>query len=556
MKRTFLLTVILALAFLATETVYGQDYVAPPVTISKEKIKMDGKVFFSHVVLEKQTLYSISKAYGVTVDQIFEANPALKETGLKKNSIILIPANDERTDREIRKDEERQERKEARKSREKEKQNYIIHTVRWYEDLNVISEKYGVPVQAIMEANGLKGRKLSNRQKLRIPLSSQETAVCSESDTMDIVQKADTIQSGPAVPDTSIPVEIKVQDRISAIILMPFNASGEKRNESCMDFYCGALLAARELGENGLEIDLSIYDTGNGTIPVTQSRLDMTDIVIGPLASGGLETVASKVSSGTFVISPLDHKAESLAEKYQNFIQVPSSGKSQLLDLAEWISGEMTGDDRIVVIHEKSLAGSENADMISGMLTDRGMKFSRFSYSILEGRNILDTLSALMTRTAMNRIIVASESEAFANDVIRNLNLLIHNKYRITLYSTSKIRSFETTDIDNLHNASLHVSTSYYIDYDRKDVQDFLLKYRAFFNTEPSAFSYQGYDIMKYFSGMISRYGDMWPSMLEREKADMLQSDFEFRKFPEGGYSNCGVRRIIYGTDYSIIEVK
>ena len=60
----------------------AQEYVAPPVEVSDQKVRKDGKVFYSHVVLERQTLYSISKAYNVTQEEVFEANPGLKETGL------------------------------------------------------------------------------------------------------------------------------------------------------------------------------------------------------------------------------------------------------------------------------------------------------------------------------------------------------------------------------------------------------------------------------------------------------------------------------------------
>ena len=69
----------------------AQEYVAPPVTISKDKVKIDGKVFYSHIVMEKQTLFSISKAYNVTVDDIYRHNPTVKVNGLRKNDIIIIP---------------------------------------------------------------------------------------------------------------------------------------------------------------------------------------------------------------------------------------------------------------------------------------------------------------------------------------------------------------------------------------------------------------------------------------------------------------------------------
>ena len=92
MRRLWILTVTLCL--LPVFGMQAQEYTQTPVTISKEKVRgSDGNVYYSHVVLDKQTLFSISKAYGVTIEEIYDANPAanLRTEGLKKNAIILIP---------------------------------------------------------------------------------------------------------------------------------------------------------------------------------------------------------------------------------------------------------------------------------------------------------------------------------------------------------------------------------------------------------------------------------------------------------------------------------
>ena len=75
----------------ASPELRAQAYEPVPVTVSTEKVTVNGKVFLSHAVQERQTLYSIAKAYGVSVDDIYEANPTLQRTGLLKGSIILIP---------------------------------------------------------------------------------------------------------------------------------------------------------------------------------------------------------------------------------------------------------------------------------------------------------------------------------------------------------------------------------------------------------------------------------------------------------------------------------
>ena len=59
---------------LVGNTAHAQEYEAPAVEISEQKVKIDGKIYYSHIVLEKQTLYSISKAYNISVEDIYEAN--------------------------------------------------------------------------------------------------------------------------------------------------------------------------------------------------------------------------------------------------------------------------------------------------------------------------------------------------------------------------------------------------------------------------------------------------------------------------------------------------
>ena len=556
----------LALGFLILFNSPGslaQDYTAPQVTVSREKTRMGGKLYYSHIVLEKQTLYSISKAYGVPVEAIYDANPGLKESGLKKNAVILIP------------DTTAVPPAEAPKKKKKDKsddEGYITHTVRWYEDLDVISEKYGVPVEAIMEANGLKGRKLKNRQKLRIPSDPQLFSGAE--------QGKDQAQSGATDPEaTDMPASVEDatgqasgtgnsgtipllrKNSVEISLMLPLNARDSTAgSRSNMDFYCGSLLAARQLGKEGVNIDLNVYDVSDGQLHITEERLRKSDVVIGPVSYGDLGRLMSITPNTTYVVSPLDHRAEQLTKSYRNFIQVPASYSTQYEDLARWVKEERTPHDSVLVIYEKGVRDKSNIITLTRGLDDNGISYRTFSYSILEGRDIINSLRDCMTMTGKNHLVIASESEAFVNDVVRNINLMIHEKYDVSLYASSKIRGFETIEVENLHNANLHVSTSYYIDYDRKEVQDFIMEYRALFNTEPTPFAFQGYDITMYFAEMCSRYGNGWPSVIPLEEEEMLQSGFRFSRVFVGeseiGFANTAVRRLVYGPDYTVILSK
>ena len=555
MKNRFPAVLAIGLLIIVCQTDYSraQDYTAPQVTVSKEKTKMGGKLYYSHIVLEKQTLYSISKAYGVSLDDIYSANPGLKETGLKKNAVILIP------DLTVKEQEKGRKKKAG-----KEEDKYTVHTVRWYEDLDVIAEKYDVTVESIMELNNLKGRKLKNRQKLRIPSATEVSAA-----------EPDAAAQGPIVPATSgdvqnVSPENRTTTGISSSILPLFRknsvdislllplAAGDSTSgsRSNMDFYSGALLAARQLGKEGVGIDLSVYDVADEQMHITEERLKSSDVVIGPVSAGDLGRLLASAPNSTYIVSPLDHRAEPLALSYKNFIQAPSSSTAQYADLANWIREEKSPHDTVIIIHEKGIKDRTGINTLTHGLKGNGIGFQTFSYNILEGRDIPDSLRSRMTLTARNHLMIASESEAFVNDVIRNINRMVHEKYDVAVYASSKIRGFDTIEGANLHNVNLHVSASYYIDYDQKEVQDFIMDYRALFNTEPTPFAFQGYDIILYFAGICSKYGNAWPAMLPLEEEELLQSGFRFSRVVVGqsevGFANTAIRRITYGPDYSV----
>ena len=172
---------------------------------------------------------------------------------------------------------------------------------------------------------------------------------------------------------------------------------------------------------------------------------------------------------------------------------------------------------------------------------------------MLEGRNIASTIENGASERGATRLVAASESEAFVSDVVRNANLLAmrsNRKSDIILYGLSKIRSFDTIELEYLHNTNLHVAISYYVDYDSPAVQKFLMSYRALFNTEPGPFAFQGYDTAYNFIRMCSRYGRRWPDRLSGQYIRGLQSNFSFER--REGHVNQAVRRVVYGPDFSI----
>jgi len=560
------LLLVLALTATLPATVAAQEYVAAPVEISKETVKRDGKLYYAHVVQEKQTLFSIAKVYGVTLNDIYEANAAtnLKEEGLKKNSIILIPKVDSAQPSATPAPAATTPPSAAPEPKEEE---YTLHTVRWYENIDDIAAKYGVTADQIQQYNALPSRKLKIRQKIRIPKAGAKmpaapaatvTEKPAEPVTETVAKETAAEPSQTASQKESGWIDWSIfskKTKVNAALVLPMLRGG-KPVESYMDFYCGVLLAVRDLGLEGISTELSVYDMAGGKAPVTVERLKESDLVIGPVSKADVTTLLQLDSPGTPVISPLDQKVSTLVESNASLIQAPASHYAQYVNLVEWMDEERHSGDKVVVISEKGATASTASSTIKNALAARNIPFTPFTYSILEGRNISGSLSGTLSGSGVNRIIVATESEAFANDVVRNLNLLGHNRFNIVMYAPSRIRSFETVDVESLHNLSLHVCAAYYIDYSDQRVKDFLLEYRALYKTEPTQYAFQGYDIAYFFIKNCQKNGNGWLRSLDKEKGQMLQSDFLMVRNGLGGYINHAVRRIVYEPDYSVKLVR
>lgn len=580
------------------DTSHAQAYQATPVTVSTEKVRIGGKLYYSHKVLEKQTLYSISKAYGATIEDIIKANPSIGEKGehLRAGTVLLIPAEPS----------EAQDRKTSSKTADTvktaaqappgtpEKSNdtgdddkdegrfdwadYSIHTVKWYENLQSIARKYGMSEELLVEFNGLESTVLRKRQKIKIPDAEfiprlqamiesgkkndmpadealAESPAVTAADTVAAAQPVDGLY---VVPDPDAPV------RIALVLPLDCIFEGSGGNTNYMDFYSGALVAAKNMSEKGVSIELNVIDTqeyNNASEIAESGRLDGSDYVIGPVHAKQIQEILPLCKSkGIDIVSPLDPKAAEYLENETGLIQVPLSADNQYEDIAAWIQEE--GDFPCTVLVLAEVGGESTVaemEKATGALQGKNIDYKVFSYNILQGRGVEQSIGRYFDSLKTNRVIIASENEAFVNDAVRNLNTLrTINKYDIHAYGTARLRGFETIEPEHFHNINMHLSMAYYVDYGDPETMEFLREYRALFNAEPTPFAFQGYDIFTFFTAAAAIQKQNVTTMLEDiPTARLLQSDMKFRRETDGygrigGYENTAARRIVYGDNYSI----
>ncbi len=584
MKYRLLQAIAMSLIIMNGTELYAQVYQVPPVVVSKDKVRSsNGTLCYSHFVPEKQTLYSISKAYGVTLEEIYAVNPGLKQNGIKKNSIILIPVKDKLPDPEeiteqttlesaesgqveekqqISKKIQEVEKNPAEKGNDvtaapqknKQQKDYIIHRVKWFENIDDIALKYQIPADYILQFNGLKGKKVKARMKLKIPTEYQPEDFLA---TKEIIsEENEEVNSQNEEYEENDGKErdwFNSKKDISILLNLPFNAEGNP-NKNSMDLYSGFLLGIKDLDNTVTNIDLSVYDCAK-KLPLTPGRVSQSQMIFGPISSSQLEELAMLQTGSNMLISPLDPRAEKLAGNFTNFIQAPPCSDAQIQDLTKWVSADLKPEDNVITIYEKNNS-SKHITNFNDIIMQSDLNSKFFSYTILEGRNLNSRLDNELTKNGTNRIIINSENEAFVNDVIRNLNILLHKKNQIVIYCTSKVKSFETIDVENLHNLNAHMTASYHIDYEEPETKKFVLAYRALYGSEPSQYAFQGYDLATYFIGLYTRYGAKWHKHLKSHPVQLRQVTFDFRKTENGSYLNYGTRRFIYEDNYKIRMIK
>jgi LysM repeat protein len=158
---------VIVLVIAGLSFVCGQVLASPQDSIGVENI--NGQLYVIHKVAKGETLYSISRRYKATMNDIVDATPEVKK-GLMAGMTIRVPYQ-----------------KKAAPKKGK------IHTVAKGETLYSISRIYGVTYQQLMQWNDLPGTDIKIGQRLAIggPVEEKPENYYKEGRTVHIVQQGE-----------------------------------------------------------------------------------------------------------------------------------------------------------------------------------------------------------------------------------------------------------------------------------------------------------------------------------------------------------------------------
>lgn len=386
-----------------------------------------------HEVKRGETLYGISKAYGVPVDELIRLNPSARD-GVRSGQVLIIP------------DGESSETNGSGESRSRASQAVratagTTHTIAKGESLYRIARENGVTVEDILRANpDLDALNYSSGTVIIIPSSSQAAA--------ESVAAAEPARPEPA-PDYTVPAfetaaeevvpeedafediayedvaggtateEIAETATYNIAVMLPLMLTDEnppRTADMFTDFYKGMLLAADVFSEDSdVRFNIRAYDSGSGLDSVTKFMADPeirnAHVIVAPQDEKQFEYIVSNIGSDTtFILNLFATRSEEYASN-RSVIQANIPRESMYAKAIDAFMAENAGRTPVFLSRVGGTADKEDfANELKARLSDASVPYREIVYkSVLTDED----LSGLSDDAAYVFVPLASSRSEF-----------------------------------------------------------------------------------------------------------------------------------------------
>ncbi len=571
------LSVILKVNHKTEVTVNVGEVLRIPVVDSKTAVapmlvKKEDDQFIYHVIKKKDTFFSLSKKYDLSIDVLKKANPNVGNV-LSLGSVFMVPKGIEK------------EKKVIVQTHPKHDKKYYYHVIQKGDTESAIARKFFMKLRKFRKLNPqLKGKALTIGSWVRIPryLVPPEYFIEKpvEKDTIveEIEENKLVVKEVVERPLSQqkirialfLPLYLEANDTINEIVtykdtLRIVNERNTRtvfpKSHNFIRFYQGILLAVDSLQKEGLSVDLHVFDTERKPERVQRilSGIQYTDLdfIIGPVYSNTFSLVAGFAQKrGIPIISPLSPK-NSLLKTNPFVIQLNTSIESVCGRISDYVGSDLEMKNLIVVHPDRyqHLSEYQLVKDIERQLFEKGeyWKNDEMSYRKISFEEYgLFGIERILSDTCENVILLPSTKQPYVENIISNLNVL-SQRFAIRLMGFPVWQRYNSLESELFYNLNLSILTPYHIDYKEEKIENFVSSFRTKFKCEPNDFSFRGFDLCRYFTKAVSQYGNHFPDHLSELQIDLLQSHFDFKRVNAfGGLENQGVHFVNYSRDFKI----
>lgn len=593
MNKISIYVLTLCLSFCSV-SLYSQNNKARIITTNE----LNDNIFY-HTIERGQTVYSIATMYGVTVDDIYRLNPESRES-IKAGATLKIPQRDAGT-----------------APMGKAEDNFLYHTIQPKETLYSLSIRYAVPGTNIIEANpGLSTSTFTIGKTIRIPATPIETLPTKEvkSVTKEIeytiakketmyricrkfnISSTELIKRNPELKNgvkagmvIKIPVETKETvtetapvmherdvnallstpkkiERVNMIkvaLLLPFmtnEAKPSSNTQRFIEYYEGLLLAVDSLRNSGCSIELSVFDTSNGTKKVKEilkeDVLKEANLIIGAVQNDQIAPVAEFAEKNNIkYVIPFTSKNDDVLSN-ANIFQV-NTPHSYLYAKASQAGCDLFANDNIILL--KVPGTEEKTDFVKalqGEMKQRNISWRELTYS---SETFPIEMEAMLSTDKRSVIIPTSGSLEALNKLKAPLRMLAETKpeYNITMFGYPEWQTYTNECLDDFFALNTYIYSFFYADNLSPEVSDFYSKYKTWYsktliNIFPK-YGILGFDTGMFFFDAIRKYGSNFENNLDNIRYKGIQTCFDFERVNNwGGFINTSTFIVHYQSDYNV----
>ena len=238
---------------------------------SKKSPKKSKRLFRSYKVAKGDTMYSIARLFEISVTTLIEDNANIDPAQIKVGDIIYVRRDQIGTVTEQQNREHLDNQQKAMNSVASDQYSY--HVVHQGETAESIAQRFDTKVKTLLELNGFDSRD-SIREGLiiKVPKPKSGTALPQQPAQGQQPQE----QTTPVVtePEAEVVEDVRFRalypDTRAEVALMLPLGTRERANQNYVDFYQGFLLAADSLRLEGYESHIHLYNTAHDIAKVDQ----------------------------------------------------------------------------------------------------------------------------------------------------------------------------------------------------------------------------------------------------------------------------------------------
>lgn len=560
---------------------------------SGEKIVLEGKSYYLHSVKAKETLFSICKAYGVSVDEVKALNDK-KDNALSIGDLLRIPVVEPFKTVDDKFYYHRMQPKEtlyslSRKFKIKMKrilkdnpeydvsrpiaQGAVVKLALKQIDRDVLEAELRWIERQAREARQAKQEEMQKHEE------NHQQAFPPARDSLEGLVRQTVGDTVILIPDVAheaghvkvallLPLCVKDNKLPSSMEEIPVDTLGvnvrderwrlNARSEPFVQFYQGVLMAVDSLKRLGYTIDLHVYDTERDVSQVQRLAGELNllnpDLIIGPVYANIYKTIAEQLGNrGIPMIYPLSSRGGDIA-RYPNFVQMNISTASLVEEMASWIVANSAQAHLINIIPDGGGSGGEEG-RLSGLVRARLQENGSNTMTDLRWHTHmhLDSLRKRMRPDVENIILFSTVNEAAASRTLPVLSALADH-YRITVIGFPDWLKFTSIDDEVFYKLNVKMMTNSYVDYQGESAKAFSARHREYFHAEPGNPANRAFDMSMFFIPLVNAERANTMNVLREKDENGLFTRFRFRPVSGfGGLENRGLYLINYNRGFEII---